>query len=1172
MNPAWLFGNSVSALTIPWFTARETAALIVVAVSLLFFRSFRERYLLTWGLGWIAYGVFLWAARASELPRASKAMAAFAQADFVLAVGLFAAAALMATQTRRMLTALAVVCGVAVIYAALRPLYFGNSPALGMGLEVACRLIAVGAALELMRYRLGRMGVGPLLFSAGLLTLNLNWPRFTNHIPNQGYLLAEVLFGSSMIVLVLDDSRVRTRRLEVLNELTGTISRAQNHGPMMQAALEKLKTVTGAKAAWFWLMEAGQLTPTQYVGLSSDFLRTIGLAGMDETLGQVFEENRAAVLRPPEVPEEMRTQIRKQGMGHLVLLPVKGKKSAIGMLSLGCSGSPRHSLEELEFLETAAQRLGIAVENLRLLEQVLRSQRQWMNTFDSIQDLILAHDADFHILKTNQALLQRLGRAPADVLGSLCDAVLPHQEAWSGCPYCGRGTGLSEGQDPCFGGQSVVSTSSYAEQGSPQRGTIHVVRDTTEHHAAEEKYRMLFEQAQEGVFVATLDGKLLDCNDAFVEMLGYSSRDELMALDLDGVLYAIAEEREAFRKELEAHNYARNFEITVRRKDATLLTVAQSCFATRDTAGHIERYQGFVLDITEKKRSEDEMRRRNRELNALNAMAVIATQSFDLDEILNLTLRQVISLFGAETGSVYMAAEQEGTYRRRAGWGPRSEARVKMSEVNFPEGFGDLVMRSRAEVMTQDFVPHLPPAVVEFACADRLPFWIWVLLWSKERPVGIMGIASKEDRHYSSNDENLLVAISRQLATTIEKVQLYEETCRAYEDLRRTQEQLLQSEKMSAVGQLIAGVAHELNNPLTAILGYAQLLESADLDHRSADYVGKLFKQAQRTHRVVQNLLSFARQSKPQKKEVDLRKGLEESLALREYDLKVNNVTLEQDVPEDLPSVVADPHQLEQVFLNIINNALDAMLEGSGSGVLKVRAFRKDKFVCVVFDDSGPGIKDTSRIFDPFYTTKSAGKGTGLGLSICYGIVKEHGGEIAARNREEGGASIEVRLRASEKPALTETVPPVRRESLLKGRVLLVEDEEAVLEFEHDVLVGAGADVTTSMNLDEAKERLRSGSFDVIVMNGRMPGGYSAQEMYAWIAINRAGMENKLLLMFSSVTDPATRSFLEQTRVPSLAKPFEVADLISQVRGLLQKEQAEAGKVEEKAATVSVGM
>ncbi len=511
-------------------------------------------------------------------------------------------------------------------------------------------------------------------------------------------------------------------------------------------------------------------------------------------------------------------------------------------------------------------------------------------------------------------------------------------------------------------------------------------------------------------------------------------------------------------------------------------------------------------------------------------------------------------MFAAETGSVYLATEPEGTYRRRAGWGPRSEARVRMAEVVFPEGLGELVMRSRAEVVTQDFVPHLPPAVVEFACADRLPCWIWVVLWGKEKPIGIMGIASKEERHYSSNDENLLVAISRQLATTIEKVQLYEETCRAYEDLRRTQEQLLQSEKMSAVGQLIAGVAHELNNPLTAILGYAQLLEGAGLDPQSADYVRKLFKQAQRTHRVVQNLLSFARQRKPQKQEVDLCKVLEESLTLREYDLRVNNVSVEREIAEAVPSVVGDPHQLEQVFLNVINNALDAMVENNGSGVLKVRVFKKDAYVCVEFDDSGPGIKDPSRIFDPFYTTKSVGKGTGLGLSICYGIVKEHGGEILARNREEGGATIAIRLLASEKPALPEPVAPVRRESLLAGRVLLVEDEEAVMEFERDVLVGAGAEVTTSMSVEDTQQRLRNGAFDVIVMNGRMPGGCSAREMYEWIAKNCPGLEKGLLLTFSTVTDAETRSFLQEHGVPSLAKPFEVADLISLVRGLSQRE------------------
>jgi len=1159
MDPAGLVGNSLGALTIPWLTARETAALIVVAVSLLFFRVFRERCLLAWAGGWIAYGAFLEVA-GLELHGVSKSIAAFAQADYILAIGLFAAAALISAQAKRSLTALVAVCWVLMVFAAMRPLYFPDSlffldaRTLRLGLDISCRLIAAAAAFELLRHRFGRIGLGTFLFGVGLLTLNLHWPPFTNHIPIEGYLLAEVLFGSSMLVVVLDDSRLRTRRLTMLNELTGTIARGQNHAPMMQTALEKLRAVAGAKASWFQLMDGDHLAPTQHAGLSPEFLRALGSVGTDGIEARVLEENRAAVVKPSEMSAQQREQLAKYGLHHAILLPVQGKKTVIGILSLGYAGHRYHTREELEFLETVVQKLGIAVENLRLLEQVLRSQRQWMNTFDSIQDLILAHDADFRILKTNQALLQRLEKAPADVLGNLCKDVLPQSRNWSGCPYCERGSGLTEGSDPCFGGQSVVSTSSYAEQGTQQKGVIHVVHDTTERQVAEEKYRMLFEQAQEGVFLATPEGELLDCNDAFVTMLGYSSRDELMALDMGSVLHSVPEEREAFREEIEAHNYVRNFEITVRRKDGTLLAVAQSCFATRDSSGRIERYQGFVLDITEKKRSEDEMRRRNRELNALNAMAVIATQSFDLDEILNLTLRQVISLFGAETGSVYLAAEPEGTFRRRAGWGPRSEARVRMAEVVFPDGLGDLVMRSRAEVVTQDFMPHLPPAVVEFVCADRLPYWIWVVLWSKDKPIGIMGIASKEDRHYSSNDENLLVAISRQLATTIEKVQLYEETCRAYEDLRRTQEQLLQSEKMSAVGQLISGVAHELNNPLTAILGYAQLLEGAGLDKQSADYVRKLFKQAQRTHRVVQNLLSFARQRKPQKQEVDLCRVLEESLTLREYDLRVNNVSLERDIPDGLPSVVADPHQLEQVFLNIINNALDAMVEGSASGALKVRVFKKDAYVCVEFDDSGPGIKDPSRIFDPFYTTKSVGKGTGLGLSICYGIVKEHGGEIVARNREEGGATIEVRLLASEKPAQPETPQPARRESVLKGRVLLVEDEEAVLEFERDVLVGAGAQVTTSMSVEDTQQLLRNGSFDVIVMNGRMPGGFSARDIYEWIAANCPGVEKGLLLTFSTLTDQETRTFLQEKGLPTLAKPFEVADLISNVRTLIQRE------------------
>jgi two-component system NtrC family sensor kinase len=365
---------------------------------------------------------------------------------------------------------------------------------------------------------------------------------------------------------------------------------------------------------------------------------------------------------------------------------------------------------------------------------------------------------------------------------------------------------------------------------------------------------------------------------------------------------------------------------------------------------------------------------------------------------------------------------------------------------------------------------------------------------------------------------------------------------------------------MSAVGQLIAGVAHELNNPLTAILGYAQLLETEGLNTRAQDYVSKLFKQAQRTHRVVQNLLSFARQRKPQRDEVDIRKVLDETLALRDYDLKINNIRVDRDLPSEPALVVADPHQIEQVFLNIINNSVDAILETGRPGKLKIRISCQGGHVCTQFTDDGAGIKDPKRIFDPFYTTKSVGKGTGLGLSICYGIVKEHGGDITANNAPDGGAVIEVRLPAvvtARVEAESPKAAPRQHDGATNGRVLLVEEEEAVLEFERDVLAGAGATVVTARTAQDVKTRLLSEPFDALIMNGNMPGQWTAKESYQWLRENCPGMEGHVLFTFSNGVEPGNgRAYLQENSVPCLVKPFEVAELISQARRLLQKAQA----------------
>jgi PAS domain S-box-containing protein len=1148
---------AVGEITVPRLMAQESAALIMLAASLLVFRTFRERYLLMWILGWLACFVSRWTLRGSDAETIPRYLTAISQAEFILAICLFAAAVFIYTHARRLLPPLLLISLAVIGFAVARALLWPDSITLRAALEVSYRVIAFSAAFQLIRFRWARWEIGPWLLSVSLLLLHLRWDPVSVHFPPGFALITSLLLGMSMLLVVFDDYKMRTRRLGVINALTTSITRAQQHGPMMVTALEELKALMCAKAAWFRQLEGDKMVISQQIGLSQDFLRARASVPKDETLDQVLRDGTPVVIKTSSASEALRPYLKKERFHHVVIVPVLGKKSVIGTLSLGCRRRLSYAPDDMEFLTTSAHQLGLAFENLRLVEQILRSHRQWTNTFDSIHDFVLLHDAEFRVMKANHALLQRLGQAPADVAGQLCTDVLPRTLGeWKGCPYChGTEEGFYEGDDPCFGGYSMISTSSYTDQGGKQKGTIHVIRDTTDRRVAEEKYRRLFEQVQEGVFVATPEGKLLDCNDAFMRMLGYT-REEVMALTIDTELYVSVEQRDAFRREVELHNYVRNFEVTLRKKDGTLLTAVESSFATRDANGKIERYQGFLLDMTEKKRAEDEIRRRNRELNALNAMAVIATQSFDLDEILNLTLRQVISLLGAETGSIYLSDSDETTFRRRAGWGQRSPDRARLSEIEIP-GFGDLVTRSRTEVITAEYLPHLPSLVADFIRADGLASWIWVLLWGKDKPMGIMGISSRENREYTSNDENLLVAIGRQLSTTIEKVRLYEETCRAYEDLRRTQEQLLQSEKMSAVGQLIAGVAHELNNPLTAILGYAQLLESEGLGERAADFVSKLFKQAQRTHRVVQNLLSFARQRKPQRQEVDIRRVLEETLTLRDYDLKVNNIKLESEIATDIPAVTADPHQLEQVFLNLINNAVDAMLEAGQGGSLKVRVYARDGVVHTEFEDSGPGIKEPNRIFDPFYTTKSVGKGTGLGLSICYGIIKEHGGEISARNRTGGGAILEVCLPSAGSVSPAEKdLPTPRADFAIQGRILLVEDEEAVLEFERDVLVGAGAQVVTLMNGEQVKARLQSESFDALIIDGKMPGGWNAPDVYRWIVEKCPGLEKHLLFTFSTVAEPEIRTFLHQNNLPYLVKPFEVADLISQARRLLQKTRA----------------
>ena len=583
-----------------------------------------------------------------------------------------------------------------------------------------------------------------------------------------------------------------------------------------------------------------------------------------------------------------------------------------------------------------------------------------------------------------------------------------------------------------------------------------------------------------------------------------------------------------------------------------MLTALESSFAVRGRDGDIESYQGFLLDVSEKKHAEDEIRRRNRELQAVNAVAIIATQSFDLDEVVTGALAQAVDLFSSDTAAIFLHEPGTSVLRRGASYGYRS-AQAKELEIEVPATFLQRLQQDGNEVLTRRDLPQAPPQLADMVNSESMRSWMWAVMRTRDNVVGALMVGWHNEREISATDKSLIVAISRQLATSLEKIHLYQETRRAYEDLRQAQEQLLQSEKMSAVGQLVSGVAHELNNPLTAILGYAQLLESEGMGDRGRDYVAKLQRQAQRSQRLVQNLLSFARRRKPSKALVDPRQIVEDTLALRDYDLRLNNIAVECNFEPEIPGIIGDAHQLEQVFLNIINNAVDAMLEVGRQGKLWVGVASDAERVIVEFRDSGPGMKDPTRVFDPFYTTKPLGKGTGLGLSICYGILKEHGGEIVAANHPEGGACFQIFLSAvmeTHAGAVT-TVDPASN-ALENCRILVLDDEEAVLETMRHALISAGAQVAAFSDPAQALAQVQQRRFDAILLDCTMPGEWSAARIYSWLKEHRPGLERFVILCSSNADDPEVGRFATQHQVTALAKPFSPKQLIQAIRTHLE--------------------
>jgi len=399
-----------------------------------------------------------------------------------------------------------------------------------------------------------------------------------------------------------------------------------------------------------------------------------------------------------------------------------------------------------------------------------------------------------------------------------------------------------------------------------------------------------------------------------------------------------------------------------------------------------------------------------------------------------------------------------------------------------------------------------------------------------------------------SNDEcgELAEAFNR-MTTSLQSSRA--ELERAMQQVRTTQEQLIQSEKLSAVGQFVAGVAHELNNPLTAVVGYAEMLQSGATDEKTRTHLDRVAKSAHRCHKIVHSLLSFARQHAPERRLVTLPSVIDEVLEIMAYDLRTSNVTVVHEYVTDLPPVMADPHQLQQVFINILGNARQAMESFQREGRVAIRARRANGTVVIEFQDNGPGIKaeHLARIFDPFFTTKPVGKGTGLGLSLCYGIIQEHGGKIFARSEPGQGASFVIELPvATEASALA--APAVPRAVTLpesapapsgaSGRTVLVIDDEAwILDLAAELLRAEGHTVETAVGGQQAMELLARRSYDVIVSDWKMPG-LNGVRLYEHLRATNATAAEHVLFMTGDVVSDSFQDFLRTHRLTCLSKPF----------------------------------
>jgi PAS domain S-box-containing protein len=613
----------------------------------------------------------------------------------------------------------------------------------------------------------------------------------------------------------------------------------------------------------------------------------------------------------------------------------------------------------LERLTLLGISFGGLLEHARLFEQVHGSRERWVRVIDAIPDSIIVHNPEGNIVRINRPLAARLGVHPSRLIGRPIYEVLgTKREGTAGlCPLCSDHPGGVEGPVELLAdGSFLVSTTKMSPEEGANEHTIHVLVNIREKLEAERRYRDLFDSIQEGAFFCAPDGRMVDANHALVQMLGCSSREELLTKNLLEDLLPPSG-RGRLLEELRNADVLRNRETELRRQNGRPLEALLHVSAVRDASGTLVQYRGLILDITDQKNSRAALRR-ERDFNW---------------SILNHT-QNIILVLDASGRIAYVN-------HRAAEIGYSVEALQGLPLAR-------LIHTSHRPIFQEALRTVLDSGAVQRL---ELPF----LRREGSMTRFVVHLSSMREKN---GDTSSAVVVM----TDVTEASLL-------------QAKLAHAEKMAALGQLVSGVAHEVNNPLSGIVGFTDLLlENPELPEFARENLGIILQEAERTRLIVQNMLRFAREMPPQRELVQVNAVVRQTLKLRSYGLSNRNVEILERLAENLPVVVADPHQLEQVFLNILNNAFDAIEQGGRPGRMEVETIACAENVEIYFRDNGTGISNPDRIFEPFFTTKPVGKGTGLGLSICYGIIQAHDGEIICRNNANAeGCTFLIRLPAA---------------------------------------------------------------------------------------------------------------------------------------------------------------